>query len=396
MTPIVPARTRLAEKLLLALIIFLPLSAWLVSFSGSSNLALVRDLLLLGLIFTAPLAARFKAPGLVAALFLLYLAASYFWRGEELGQWLRAVRYLGEPLLLYILLANSDWGTEFKAKAIKTLAYTLGGVAALGFVEYFFPAVFRVTLNELGRGYLETYHKASGLPRMQSLLAGPNALGLYLMVGLLSWGVWRSALKRSGVALLILVGLAFVLTVARSAAIGLVVALVAAALLYRRRAPQLARYALGGLVIAIVLGAAALTWAPQSVIREDSTIIRSQQYERLFDHTDEIGLLGRGPGSTGPVSQDRLDGGENRFTENTYLDMYEGLGVFGGLLYPTFWILLLFHLAKRRNELSEAAFVAGIGLVFAGIFLNHYTGQAAIWTALILAGLASGGEEGSN
>ncbi|QQG49800.1 MAG: hypothetical protein HZB70_03320 [Candidatus Berkelbacteria bacterium] len=389
-------RRPLAGQLLIALIVFLPLSAWLVSFFGTSGLSFGRDILLLGLIITLPLTLRFRPAAWVALLLLINLVLSYFWRGEELNQWLRAVRYLGEPLLLYLVIARAQWSPEFKAMALKTFAFTLGGVAILGFLEYIFPAAFRITLNELGRGYLGDYHKAAGLPRMQSLLAGPNALGLYLMVGILSWGAWRSIAKRYGMPLLIILAVAFVLTVARSAALGLVAGLIAATALYRSRAPRLARGALIGLAISVFAAAAAFWLVPASLIREDSTIIRSQQYERLFDHTDEIGWLGRGPGSTGPVSQDRLDGGENRFTENTYLDMYEGLGVFGGLLYPLFWVLLLVHLANRRTALADGAFVASIGLVVAGIFLNHYTGQAAIWMTLMLAGLASSDEEGSN
>jgi len=96
---------RLRAWSLVALIIFLPLSAWLVSLTGQNWVGLGRDLLLA--IFMLLSLANWRslhrpaAATWLATAFVLLVLASYFYRQDSTEQWLRGVRYLIEPLLLF-------------------------------------------------------------------------------------------------------------------------------------------------------------------------------------------------------------------------------------------------------------------------------------------------------
>ncbi|MDO8649904.1 MAG: O-antigen ligase family protein [Candidatus Berkelbacteria bacterium] len=392
---------------LVALIIFLPLSAWLVSLTGQNWVGLGRDLLLaIFILLSLPnwrLPRRPTTTTWLAIAFVLLVLASYFYRQDSIEQWLRGVRYLIEPLLLFIILHifplkqphEKLWGSL----AIITIIVAIGAMA-----ETSYPSLFRTTLDSTSRGYLGQIHLADTLTRLQSTLAGPNALGLFLMIALLLLPAWQKTIQLfnyekdtsrlaagAGVACLF----ALLMTYSRSSYLGFFTGALTMLIACRDMWKKNIKLLIVGLTVALVLIGVVFLDKPEELIRTTSNSMRLEQYQRLWEQKDEIGFWGRGAGAAGLVSVDRLDGGPNFYTENSYLDAYEAVGLLAALAYLGFWIFLAWSLLRTQNATAIAVGATVLGLAVAGMFINHYTGQAAIWLALLFAGIAPEKENGT-
>jgi len=402
-------RTRL--WLLGGLIIFLPLSAWLVSLTGSYLISLGRDLLLT-LILLASLSnwrtrstlskPQGSTPSVVEGLrpngatwlglaFIIFVLASYFVRQDSVTQWLRGVRYLIEPIVLLLILQLNRLPDGWQRPLGRALAVSLGLVVLGGLIDYFFPSVLRLTFNANGSGYLGQIHYAAAAVRLQSTLAGPNALGLLLMVGLLLAPFWQPAWpRRLAISLTVLTAAGLILTFSRSSWIGLAVGLVYFLIISRSKVKNAGRYLAVVLTLTLIVVVGLVGFKPAVLTRFSSNDIRLEQYHRIWLERGQIGLLGRGAGTAGLVSEFSFDNSPNYFSENSYLDVYENVGLFGALAYLALWVWLVVVLAKQKTLLGATVSAAVFGLAVAGLFIDHYTGQAAIWLTLMLAGLAGG------
>jgi O-antigen ligase len=124
----------------------------------------------------------------------------------------------------------------------------------------------------------------------------------------------------------------------------------------------------------------------------DSSILRIQQYERIHGQYKTIGIKGRGLGAAGPSSQNRIDGGPNYWTENTYLDIFEEIGIFGLILYISIILGSAIALCKKYKQEKNSLFLGAIAILVAfsivGNFINFYTGQAGLYLLVLLVGLA--------
>lgn len=382
---------------LVAIIIFLPLSAWLVSLTGQNWVGLGRDLLLIlfvGFSFVGwGQVKRPKTPTWLALVFILLVLASYFHRQDSLTQWLRGARYLIEPLLLFVTLQLFPLGETprilWRALALATGLVVLGAV-----IEFFAPQLLRLTIDATGRGYLGQMHLAANLTRLQSTLAGPNALGLFLTVSLLLWPIWQKAIPRYLAISAGALGLvALLLTFSRSSYTSFMFGGATLITASRSALGKSARLLAIVFVTLLVLIGSLLIIRPEELVRPASNSMRFEQYQRLWDDREQIGFWGRGAGAAGLVSVDRLDGGPNFYTENSYLDAYEAVGLLAALAYLGFWIGLAWLLLHRQTIESLVVGAAVLGLTVAGLFINHYTGQAAIWLVLLLAGIVLGQNE---
>ncbi len=380
--------------LLVALIIFLPLSAWLVSLTGQNWVGLGRDLLLAIFILLSLTNWRsLRRPTVatsLALIFVLLVLVSYWYRQDSLTQWLRGVRYLIEALLLFITLqlfpSSESPRPLWRALAVATGLVVLGAV-----VEFFAPNLLRMTVDATGRGYLGQIHLASSLTRLQSTLAGPNALGLFLMTALLLWPIWHKSFpKYLAIGAGALGLMALLLTFSRSSYTGFLFGGATLVTAGHQVLGKLSRFLTTIFVTLLALIGLMLMVRPEELVRATSNSNRFEQYQRVWEQKNEIGFWGRGAGAAGLVSVDRLDDGPNYYTENSYLDTYEAVGLLAALAYLIFWILLIrsFFATKTAKTVSVGAAV--FGLTIAGIFINHYTGQAAIWLVLLFAGVVLG------
>ncbi len=376
------------------LVIFVPVSALLVSLLGNYYLSALRDLALAIIIITGFVAENRNDKlnyflVLTASLFILCSLGSYFVESGQASQWLRGVRFLAEPFLLFLSLYIYPLSGE------KKIIYGTIFISALiticvAFVESLWPSLLAVSLNKASIGYLGTIHHAATLLRLQSSLAGPNALGLYLGVVITLSPLWRDIAKKWFPYVLVVLLLLLFATFSRSSFIGIVAGGSFFLFFARTSAGKSRKYISIALAIFVVAVAVLFIVKPQELIRAQSNDVRFQQYVRVWNEKSQIGLFGQGAGSAGPVSQYRLDGEGGNFTENTYLDVFEAVGLVGLISLVSFWLGLLVELVKRKNIVFISAASAVFFILVSGIFINYYTGQAAIWLSLLFAGLILG------
>ena len=377
---------------------FLPFSSWLVSITGDPKLSLIRDGLII-LLFLLSLVRldwnlqhvrRLIFPGV----FLLYGLLTFFWREASELQWLRGIRFVLGPILLYFSLLNFDFKKSEKRLIYR---YVLTGVAIISVVSIleFFGIKIPVTSKYSEDGSLSDIHRVGTLEivRLKSILAGPNGLGLYLLAAIgFSLGAFKKISPKLYLLAVIPV-LLLLLTYSRSAFLGFLAMLLVALGFYIKKKTDL-KVALS--VIALILSSffcllAVLYIFPRTqefLTHNDSSKIRFQEYTRIWQTKGEIGLLGRGPGTAGPSSQNRLDYGPNHYTENIYLDIFEEFGYIGLALYLALLLFSLFKILKHAGGVENyTAFLLFVAFGFAGIFINYYTGQVGIFLFWLVSGL---------
>jgi hypothetical protein len=380
--------------LICILITFLPLSSWLISLTGMASLTLVRDVLILIMafltVFTIDLKKGNKTICWLVFAFIAWGVLSFFWREASAMQWLKGFRFTFLPIIFFLSLLHYEFN-DIQKKVIFRLILA-GAIVILAFAALSLCGInIPLTTSLSGQGALESVHYVgnSTIPRLQSILAGPNALGLYLLaiLGLVAANLKE---KKSIRVLLWPVVLILFLTFSRSAFIGaLVVALLTIFLALKDKIGAL-KSALAVIGISIVIALAGfIAYKSPSLqnyfTHDNSSSLRYEQYQRIWETKSEIGLLGRGSGTAGPSSQSRLDGGVNHWTENIYLDIFEELGFIGLSLYLVLIGALIYSTYKRGNK---SAFLILTAFAVTGIFINYYTGQVGIFLMWLTAVLA--------
>lgn len=383
--------------LLEALIIFLPFSAWLVSLTGRPGISTVRDVLTLSLfLFSLPFLRlkNLRRPLFLSIfLFIVLIFLSYFWVQASPLQWIKGVRFSAIPMLLLLILISSEFSEREKTAIVKTSISTSLIIIVVAILEFF--GIKMPTLSALsGTGALDSFHLvgAADIHRLSSILAGPNALGLYLLTTIAYLIGWQDEIKGAKW-LVAICSIVLLLTFSRSAWLGLVVLFLSAAIIKYKLSFQKISYLV---ILLIVLAGGSFYFSKKSATLSQiishgiSTDLRAEQYQRIAKVKSDIGLLGRGAGGAGPSTQNRLDHGPNYWTENTYLDTFEEFGLIGVILFMTI-ILLSFReiLRNSKNNAGKTAAILVPSFAIAGIFINFYTGQVGFFMVIIAIGLIS-------
>ncbi len=390
-------RRKTGAIILCALFLFLPFSSWLVSISGQPNLSLIRDGLIL-LLFLLSLVKSWDKQSfkrlIFPAAFILFGLLTYFWREASALQWLRGWRFLFGPILLYFALLNFNFTKSDKKLIYNFLFVGAVIIIAIAILEFFHIRI-PITSKYSDDGSLNEVHYVGTLAiaRLSSILAGPNALGLYLVAIFVFFiGIFKKITPKL-VYVWPLVVLLILLTYSRSSLLGLL-AVVLVMLAYF--VAQKTDFKIAISVIVLVMSLLFLTYSvlysksstQEFLTHNDSSEIRLREYTRIWQTKNEIGLWGRGVGTAGPSSQNRLDNGPNHYTENIYLDIFEELGYVGLALYLTLLISVLTNILKHTGSTENyTAFLLFIGFAFAGLFINYYTGQVGIFLFWLINGL---------
>ena len=410
-------------SLLLILFLFLPLSAWLISLTGLPEIGLIRDALIFAILVIVvlnkfilrPIRLPLRAgshreeldssrsagwrtrtmPMILALIFVIWGVLSFFWRDASSLQWLKGFRFTFMPIVLFLCLSQLQFDDKQKKILFKTIL--AGGLAiALIAILELFGLKIPLTSQYSKVGGLESLSLVGGINthRLQSVVAGPNALGLYsLAIFSLLGGAINFKNKFVLWFLWIIFAAILVLTFSRSAAIGLIVLIVALILITLKQKIGMMKAAVLSAIIMIIVIASAIIIYRSPVTKDyithaDSSSFRVQQYQRIWDSKYDIGFLGRGSGTAGPSSQKRVDGGENHWTENIYLDIFEELGFIGLIIY----LLLIGSLILRSGRvpddfLGRSALLILLSFSIAGLFINYYTGQIGIYLLWLICGL---------
>lgn len=389
-------RNNASFVLLVALFVFLPFSSWLVSLSGNPWVSLIRDILvgLLALLASINIINLKKPALIIALLFIIYGFLSYFWRSSSVEQWLRGFRFYFFPIIFFLAISLINFSKIQK----KTLLWILFGgfvfISAIAILESFGIRI-PVSRGENIVGALEQFQGLGGsIARLQSILAGPNALGLYLVA---ISGLLLSAFLLINKKLIYLLPIPLamvVLTFSRSALIGMFVLCLFSLLIFlSRKYSALIASSFAVFIIAIIIIVGIKMYKSDQytyfITHGASTSLRTEQVKRIWNSKEEIGLLGRGVGTAGPSSHNRLDGGPNHWSENIYLDTFEELGLVGLVL---FLLLIIFIYKKTALELSapinKGAILIMTSFLIMGLFINIYTGQIGIYILYLMAGLS--------
>lgn len=389
-------RNKIIFWLIEALVIFLPFSAWLVSLTGRPEISLIRDILVFSLFLVSLLefeSDKFKKPlPMIIFVYISVILLSYFWVQASTVQWFRGAKFSITPMLLMLTLITSKLEEKEIRIIVKTIISVSFIIIVLAILEFF--GIKPPTISALsGAGALESINLVGTLKvnRLQSILAGPNALGLYLLVIISFLIGWHKEIKNVKWLLIICAAVLF-LTFSRSAWIGLIVLLLDLAIIKYKLSFVKISY-LFILLVVLVSGIFYLSKKSQTLSQIFnhglSTDMRLEQYNRIIKEKFEIGLLGRGAGAAGPSSQNRLDNGPNRWTENTYLDIFEEFGLIGVVLFISIILLILKESVKNRQSNFGRVVVLLIpSMMIAGLFINFYTGQVAVYYFFLAGGLS--------
>ena len=364
----------------------------------------------------------------------LYVLVPGLFVGEAVGAQIpldtRGQGFRTDVLYVALFLAARHLRLSPQARRSVTRAFlvTATVVCALALIEYVFQdfwntlwlewvrvahyrlEVLRSIDPNLGSVQVRTDVAGRELLRAGSVLFLPFALGCYGAVAcaVFAQRIGSGTARRAEHVGLLVAGTAVLLTITRSAIFGL--AIVVLLSLFRRpgvsdptvRAARV-RFAL--LITAVLLVAvpvaASLGVIDRFTGRDDYSSNEEHRegvergYRMLIDHPLGRGLAtGAGPGQANAVSTVAI-------TESQYLQVGTQLGILGlGL-----WVLVAVHvvLALRRaarrgppgedHRLLEGCWIALVGLLAAGAFLQIFTEFSLSWSLWILAGVALGSNE---
>jgi len=303
-----------------------------------------------------------------------------------------------------------------------------GVVAAYGLLSFFLPQWF---FTAIGYSNLHSLYLpdapiaafqqigASGLRRIQSVMSGPNQLGLWLLLpwtlGLLK--VLKGEKFAQWITYFALIDVALFLTFSRSAWIAACV-IVAVVLLRDMGTPFMRKILIGAMSV-LALGVVVVAFvAPQILLRQASTrdhFLRPLQAISLL----RAQPLGYGLGTAGPASNrtsdpcvhlpdgsdvswaiphpelcvfldDRQVQPSDRecncpvLPENWYLQIGVETGILGFVLFVTLVILILRRVFKTTDELGHIVALSFLGLSVAALFLHAWEDSAVAFTLWIL------------
>lgn len=405
----------------LALFIYMPfhifLSQWLSTYTGGLDAWKIgKDVVTAALVSTLVLAVllsrKYTKPYLIftgfAVIYLILHLISLFATNQPTDTGLLATVY-NNRLVWYLLIGYSLALLVPKLAISRTLISALLAISAIvcliGILQRFLPPDFMGHFGyAIERGTKPNFFidDKPDLPRIFSTIRDPNSLGAFLLLpGTIIFiylvKLWNTPRRTLLSGLLLLHGLALLLTFSRSAWIGAFLAgIVALLFLFRTFIRQhLRQLAAASVVLLLVVGSLIFVLrdqyfvqnvffhADESTVLADPNELRIELVQRGLDGIAD-NPEGNGPGTAGLVST-RLPNG--LLTENYYLQIGYEVGVLGLALFLAFlgYILKLLW-TRRREPLVQALLASFAGLAFMNLLLHTWANEAVAASWFILAG----------
>lgn len=397
------------------------LSQWLSTFTGGLDAwKIAKDvftaLLVSVLVCTVLLLKRHTRPYLIfvgfAALYLILHIASWFLTNQPNDTGLLATVY-NNRIAWYVLIGYSiallfpDKNTRiFFAKLLIAVSAV---VCLVGLAQWLLPKDIMTHFGySLDRGAKPNFFidEKPDFPRIMSTIRDPNSLGAFLLlpstlltVALLRF--WNTQKRMLLGGLLLLHGLAILLTFSRSAWLGFVIVeSLALAYVFRKQiAYYFKKLLIPIILLIIVLGG--LTFIAKDTYFFQNVILHADESTEMADPNELRVMLGKrgiegikddpeghGPGTAGLVSTRLPDG---LLTENYYLQIAFEVGVIGLLLFIAFLGYLVVLLWKRRADIvAQALLISFVGLCFVNLLAHIWANEAVASSWFMLAGLALG------
>ena len=386
---------------------------------------------------------------LIVALSVLAIIISTFNFQLSTLNWLYGAKYDLLPLVAFVILRRVSWSQWFKDCVVKVLLWTGSIVGAYGIATFFLPNGFFTALGYsdlhslyIPGGPLAAFQHIGGtsIQRIQSVMSGPNQLGLWLLIPLslmLIKGCKKPLhLCTSTLVQLLLYTIALFLTFSRSAWIGAVVIIGLALWIslpktkFRRIGfwfPTFAKATAGWLVSGFFIAMIIFAIKPDVLVRMASTRDHLRRpiaaIQMMIAHPLGLGLGSAGPASnrTGDACVYLEKGSDTSWAhdhpnlcvfvadqqvqpltrpchcpflpENWYLQIGVELGVVGLILYVTLILLLLRKLSAVSCQLSASSsdhvlkaitLLSFLGISIAALFLHAWEDAAVAYTLWLL------------
>ena len=315
--------------------------------------------------------------------------------------WIIGSRFLVFFLIMLVLAAKTNLHKNWR-KIILLPATVVIGFGLLQ--QFILPADF---LRHFGYSSqtlvpFQTIDLKPDYVRLQSTLRGPNPLGAYLILVIISAAAYFFTKKNQRIKKGIYVfaaGLVLFFTYSRSAWIGTFLSLGLLLWLTIKNAKTRKVLAMAGAGLILLSSAVLVVFRNNDRIQntffhvdEHSTSVRSSNDDRTSALEDGLKdlwnePLGRGPGTAGPASARNTY--PARIAENYYLQIGQETGLAGFLLFIAINIYATYYLWRnRQDQLSLILLTSLIGITFVNLLSHAWADDvlSLIWWGL--AGIA--------
>ncbi|MFX3641375.1 MAG: O-antigen ligase family protein [Candidatus Pristimantibacillus sp.] len=290
-------------------------------------------------------------------------------------------------LLLFIYINICDLGNETRERWLRSLSFIGVGIAMYGIYQYFYlppwDQFWMINSEMLSIGAPEPLSV-----RVFSTLNSPGPAGVFLTM-VLGFMIVQKKWRSFGIIGVLIVLLAVLLTLVRSAWIGLVVMLLA--YLYRAKSiDKIKLFFLFGAGILLYLFILPNLSGAQNITNRMSTFTTMNEdvsfNERLSFSTNIVTTIlsnpiGRGLGATGLGTKLYSNASSYQSFDNGYLNLFYTFGLIGGLAVIGSLFALLVPLMRERrkgNDYADLSF-AGLGaLLFLMLSVNVLTGVSGV------------------
>lgn len=397
------------------------ISQWLSTFTGGLDVwKIAKDvfaaLLVSILVCTVLILKKYTRPYLVfvgfAALYLVLHIVSWFLTNQPNDTGLLATVY-NNRIVWYVLIGYSIalLFPEKNARIFfaKLLIAVSAAICLIGLAQWLLPKDFMAHFGySLDRGVKPNFFidDKPDFPRIMSTIRDPNSLGAFLLlpstlitIALVKF--WHTPKRTLLGGLLLLHGLAIMLTFSRSAWLGLIV-VESLALVYvfrRQIIHYLKKLIIPIILLVVVLGG--LAFMAKDTYFFQNVILHADESTEMADPNELRVMLGKrgiegikddpeghGPGTAGLVSTRLPDG---LLTENYFLQIAFEIGVVGFLLFVLFLGYLVKLLWVRREDMVvQAILISFVGLCFVNLLAHIWANEAVASSWFMLAGLALG------
>lgn len=343
-----------------------------------------------------------------AFLFLVYTLLSHEKSQAVIGS-IIDLRFL----LVFFLAMIVGWYFPRKPERLKQIIIVLGlTVAVLSCIQIFLlPPNFLEYFgyDAPGRplsGVPPAIHLAGGpgsMLRAQATLRGPNVLGAYLILpfGLCLLNVFQKPSERKKwLVVLMVIGVAIVLSQSRSAWLGVAIAATLLTLLILKNKIKKLIVPLAAVTVLVIIAFAFLFQKSPAVrtllLHETPTVTDQTSNEGHIVATKSAlkdiasHAFGHGPGNAGPASAlGKAD--EKRIAENYFLQVLQEVGWLGGLLLiGIHYYIVRILWGYKEYPLAIGLFATFWGLLFTNLLLHTWADDAVALTWWTLAGLVYG------
>ena len=329
----------------------------------------------------------FGHPFLIAGLLIIYSAIIALCSGDR-GRSFEGFRLTILPVLFFVLAVLINFTKEEKNRLLK-LYLTVSAVVALwAIVERFFPAKYWNDLGLIDANLIFGWgwHGAGGFVQSASFVGGPNQLGSFLLPALflVVYGIQHTdnskpAHKTVYCLLSTVISLAIVLTLSRSAILGMIVGLVVYLLYFNHK--KFLIYSVSSMFIVglFLIWFFAASESLKNIVTHSgqtghATAFTETMAEIKTRATEEPAKLifGSGLGTAGPLS---IKYGDGFISESWYLQLALEIGLVGLAL----WLCLITVISKELLKKNEKGLFLGLLAVsVAAVFLHTWADNPAL------------------